>query len=103
MRVLIKRCPKCGGTLFLDHEQGEAHGLPPEWTCLQCGWNRPAALLRSGTGKAVRPEPCTICGGSDHLTRHHHHCRICDSERHNTAKHPVHYFARRRAKYGDRV
>lgn len=34
------RCPKCQGQLYLEQDVSSQFRLPPEWTCLQCGWRR---------------------------------------------------------------
>ncbi|MER3420100.1 MAG: hypothetical protein C4290_06055 [Chloroflexota bacterium] len=35
----IRRCPRCGGNLFLSTETDV-----PEWTCLQCARTYPAVV-----------------------------------------------------------
>jgi hypothetical protein len=34
------RCPKCAGQLFAEQDMQSGLRLPPEWTCLQCGWRQ---------------------------------------------------------------
>ena len=40
MQAKHARCPKCQGQLYLEQDVGSQFRLPPEWTCLQCGWRR---------------------------------------------------------------
>ena len=40
MQAKHPRCPKCQGQLYLEQDVGSQFRLPPEWTCLQCGWRR---------------------------------------------------------------
>jgi DNA-directed RNA polymerase subunit M/transcription elongation factor TFIIS len=35
MTILQRRCPKCGGNLYLDYDE-----YGPIETCLQCGYER---------------------------------------------------------------
>jgi RNase P subunit RPR2 len=40
MQIAQRRCPKCQGYLYRAPDVGSLGRLPPEWTCLQCGWLR---------------------------------------------------------------
>jgi ribosomal protein S27AE len=44
----LKRCPRCGGNLFLSNESGV-----PEWACLQCARTYPAVVTREGVAVAA--------------------------------------------------
>lgn len=44
----LKRCPRCGGNLFLSNETGT-----PEWTCLQCARTYPVVVTREGVAVAA--------------------------------------------------
>ncbi len=54
----IKRCPHCGGNLFLSVETGA-----PEWTCLQCARTYPAVVTAAtvevgeAAGQKRKPAP----------------------------------------------
>ncbi len=48
--ITIRKCPKCGGNLFLDHDY-YIEGIVVSWyeeeTCLQCGYIKGVQLLNN--------------------------------------------------------
>ena len=49
MSWLRTPCPKCTGNLFLERDADGRRKLPPEWTCLQCGWRQELQRLARKT------------------------------------------------------
>ena len=51
MKYTERRCPRCGGNLFVDYDE-----FGPVYTCLQCGYGVPIKEEKDATKSVANPE-----------------------------------------------